>query len=1004
MVWPNTKSPQGLRYDRTLDRTILGSHYDVFGRTRKSLWQCPPIERKTALSKYDYWKGLPSDVIDKYANAEFSTVRRIVFLWRAIEANILASNPCLMDLPACSLHNMLWRWCITSAIHSYDNTCDVWKKFTLHVLHYCNKTGWDNVNEFPNSLPGGVNQRFGPLWVEMLPWLSSFTLMKISGNPEALMTSEIESVGYIIQTRPFPPPPLDERRFEKELDDLRRQFSKEAVFTKDMETETQRATAVFLNVLKRFDRNPVPHLSLTTNGCYESPRTSGGRALAICKGYIERFVHAKPTCDKIAKTWWGAPFIERIGISPYRTMCRTSALDEKFLFLQSAFRDEDAPGELLDLVTSQINSHKPLEEPYFGLDVALPHQILQGAIEVCCKKGYLPGPPEKWSATNLVDSRNFNRVPIRAKAHFQPECGNKIRILGCGPAAVTIALQPFAHWLEGVVSSYPSLKSAFRRSYKGWDFSVTLMRGTWMPFEMDGLSVFDLSGASNGLNTHLLRSFGRKIIASEANDPDQIFYLFQMLELLLAPRLIEVRRNHADTDYRVIHTVNGVHMGDPGTKEMLCITSAILEIMVYGVVPNVPPAQVAGDDNIGLKSEVMHDAIIAKHIQYGNEIRYDKAQYSRIFVWYCEEIVRYIAKSVGMGRAPWQVDYETENLHLDVVKMRLLSPFSSASDDQSSEKNPAYGKGGALWEFITNVKREKIVDFIRHTFFNWMSSYLSDDPMKFLPRVCGGNNVPYVGDRQELFERIMDTTGPLIATIYRKLRYDVEPPPLYSIIVSRMATGNVARGVIDPISFSLSAQFAAIAFAQFRDKAKTIDDFLQELQAQKSYTVGPKDAIRYARSSGYLTYHDIVENLDRLTSMRICMACAAGAFELEDILPSRSKRLQSPSQVLHQFVDEELPSSRRLYGASKDDFVVSAEDVSSFREWILAGNPSFVLKERRYWVPKESVTDSLMGMKVDLPFRPQKAGTVLGSEQDSGRKRENTDPRGRTISPKRRKL
>jgi hypothetical protein len=684
-------------------------------------------------------------------------------------------------------------------------------------------------------------------------------------------------------------------------------------------------------------------------------------------------------------------------------MCRTSALDAKFQFLQSSFREEDAHGSLIDLLLSPLDSEKPLEEPYFGLDEALPHQLLQWSIEQCCIKGYLPSPATRWTPLQKAESGSFNRASIRAKAHFQPESGNKVRVLGCSEAAVTICLQPFAHWLEGVVSSYPSLRSAFKRSYKGWDFSVAIMRGSWMPSAKCGFSVFDLSGASNGLNTHFLRCFGQRIINKESNSPDQSFYLHQALELLLAPRLIEVRRNPSDTRYRVIHCTNGIHMGDPGTKEMLCIVSALLELMVFGFTPNPPPAQVAGDDVIGCKTRVEHEAILAKHIQYGNVINRTKAQYSEILAWYCEEILRWVPQSIGCGKAPWQVDYKTRNIHLDVAKMRLLSPFSGTSNDQASEKNPAYGKGDALWEFLQNIKRTKLVEFIRNTFFNWMSSFISDDPMKFLPRVCGGNNVPYVGNRQELFESIMATTGPIIATIYRKLRYGTEPPPLYGVIVSRMASGNVTRGVIDPISFSLTAQFAAIAFAQFQGKTRTIESFLQELGKKKSYPVGHKDAIRYARAQGYLSYNDIIESLDRLTTIRVTMASAAGLININEILPSKNRRLLSPSEVLRQFVDEELPHSRRLYGASKSDFDLSPEDIMSFRAWILEGSPNFVAMQQQVWVPKDSVTDSLMGMKVDIPYR-KPVREVPGSELDRGRKRQNDDKSGRFISPKRRRM
>jgi hypothetical protein len=680
-------------------------------------------------------------------------------------------------------------------------------------------------------------------------------------------------------------------------------------------------------------------------------------------------------------------------------------LDEKFTFLQSSFREEGAPGELLDLVFSKVNSEKPLEEPYFGLDRILPLQLLQWSIEECARKKYLPSPPTKWSAVELASKLRFNRYPIRAKAHFLSESGNKVRVLGCSAACVTLALQPFAHWLEGVVSSYPSLKSAFRRSYKGWDFSVQLMRGSWKPSKADGLSVFDLTGASNGLNIRFLRSFGQKIIYRECEDPDQIFYLTQMLELLLAPRELQIRRDHDDDMYRIIHCVNGIHMGDPGTKEMLCITSALLEIMVYSVEPVLPPSQVAGDDNIGIKSKCLHDAIIAKHTQYGNVIHKEKSQWSQIFVWYCEEMLRWLSRSVGMGLAPWQVDYYLACIHVDIVKMRLLSPFSGTSNDQGSEKNPALGKGDALWEFIQNIKRDEIVNFVRHTFFNWMSSYLSDDPLTFLPKVLGGNNVPFIGDREELYGRIMNRTGPIIAALYRSVRFTEESPPLVSVILSRMSSGNVARGIIDPLSFSLATQFAVIAFSQFRDKTRTLDSFLIELQGTKTYAVSHRDASRYARSKGYLNFKDILESLDRLTSMRISMACSVGLFDLDKVLPTRQKFLQSPSQVLRQFVDDELPNSCRLYGASKDNFVASVEDVLSFKKWILEGAPNFITPERSVWVPKKSVTDSLMGMSIDLPYNPSVEGMVPGSIIDTGRKRKiNTQPQSRILSSKRTKL
>jgi hypothetical protein len=381
----------------------------------------------------------------------------------------------------------------------------------------------------------------------------------------------------------------------------------------------------------------------------------------------------------------------------------------------------------------------------------------------------------------------------------------------------------------------------------------------------------------------------------------------------------------------------------------------------------------------------MHSAILAKHAQYGNEINESKSQYSTIFVWYCEELLRYRQKSIGCGRPPWLSNYQEENVHLDVVKMRLLSPFASTSSDQRDEKNPAIGKGDALWEFFSNIQRVEIKDFVRHTYFNWMSSFISEDPMIFLPKVVGGCNVPFVGDRKELFRKIIDHTGPIIATIYRKLRYEMDPPFLFSVLTRRMSTGNTARGVIDPMTHSAVAQYAHIAFQQFQDQAKDLDFFLKELQESKSYPVSKKDALREAKRRGFISYGGIADNLDRLTAMRIMFAAAAGAFPLEEILPSKRERLPTPSQVLKEFTRYELPRASRLYGATPEDFQVSPEDVTSFRDWILEGAPSFVSHLKQYWVPSESITDSLNGMSVRIPHVAYNKRAIPGSVNDESR-------------------
>ena len=75
----------------------------------------------------------------------------------------------------------------------------------------------DNTNKFPSSLPGKEGTQFGPSWFEMMPWLNSFSLAKFAGKPKYIKATDIESVGYFIQTCMCPPPPLDDVRLKKRI-------------------------------------------------------------------------------------------------------------------------------------------------------------------------------------------------------------------------------------------------------------------------------------------------------------------------------------------------------------------------------------------------------------------------------------------------------------------------------------------------------------------------------------------------------------------------------------------------------------------------------------------------------------------------------------------------------------------------------------------------------------------------------------------------------------------
>jgi hypothetical protein len=918
-------------------------------------------------------------VLDKYAKAEFKDVRRIIHLWRAIEVCIITSNLDLRGKPVCNLHWRLWRWVITTAIHSYDAACKGWKKVCLHIRDFTQTLDFHSENKFPLGVPGGLNGRLGPKWFEMLPWLNDFSLAKVLKDKTIITASILEKVSHFIQSRVMPPPPLTEKRFDAEVLELRRQFSKKPSLTPARRSLIVKATQRLINYIKKGEVKTRPHLSLSATGKFDSTRTEGGGAVYAARKFLERFVWSIPDKDYFGTSWWGCPINEVKGIKPYKTVGRFSRLQDGILFLTNSFRDEMAPDELMMTIFAEVNEHRKVEDPLFGLDESFPHQILQLAVEQNVAQGYVPGPSCEWE--DPLPRKSFVRTPVRTKLIAQPESGNKVRFLSEPPTFVTLMLQPFGHWLSGVVEVYPALRSAFTRSMKGWDFAVDLSRGKYICTDDDGLSVYDLSGASNMLNNELNYEVLSRFINEFSKNRFEAFFFHQCLGLLLAPRYMFVKRDLRDQMHRVILTEDGVHMSDPGCKPALCLASVIVELMVFKDVPRPPPFAVAGDDVANLTTRAKHQELVDTHNELGHEIHPTKPQWSQIWVSYCEECLRLIPTTIGCGSAPWQLDYETEDLHIDIFKLRLLMPFSSVDNGIDKDRNPAVGKGDALWGQILNHKRPDVIEHIKNTFRVLMADYIGKDPMAFLPRIVGGLNVPFCGNREELYRKILDRNGTRIVAIYNQLRFGNDPFPLFGSLTRKMSTGGSSRGLIDPSSQYMIIQYGEIMFKQWRDRAKSLETLKAELQDKKSYPVSFGEAKRYARRAGYISFSEIADSLDRISAIRLSIAFASAAIRFDEIATStREERLPSPSEVLDDFVNVEVERQSRSYKIKEDLFHTTPEDCEAFKKWILEGNPNFSVRSQGLWVPKEALVDSLNGMTIDMPYQPSRV--IPGSMED----------------------
>jgi hypothetical protein len=421
-------------------------------------------------------------------------------------------------------------------------------------------------------------------------------------------------------------------------------------------------------------------------------------------------------------------------------------------------------------------------------------------------------------------------------------------------------------------------------------------------------------------------------------------------------------------------------MSDPGCKPALCIASVIVELMVFKDVLRPPPFAVAGDDVANLTTREKHNKLLETHRSFGHEIHPTKPQWSQIWVSYCEESLRLIPEIIGSGKAPWQLKYESQHIHVDTFKLRLLMPFSSVDNNMDRDKNPAAGKGDALWSQILRCKRPKLVKHIKNTFRVLMADYLGRDPMVFLPRIVGGLNIPFCGEPEELYRKILDRNGTKIAAIYKELRFGNDPFPLFSSLTRKMSSGGSSRGLIDPSSQYMIIQYGEILFKQWEDRAKSLEQLRDILQSKKTYPISFGDAKRFARKSGYISFSEIADSLDRISAIRISIACASGAVRFDEISTSTRDRLPSPSEVLDDFINFEVERQNRAYKIKQDLFTVSAEDCELFRKWILNGNPNFSVRAQGLWVPKNALVDSLNGMTISMPYKPSRA--IPGSSED----------------------
>jgi len=423
-------------------------------------------------------------------------------------------------------------------------------------------------------------------------------------------------------------------------------------------------------------------------------------------------------------------------------------------------------------------------------------------------------------------------------------------------------------------------------------------------------------------------------------------------------------------------------MGNPGTKELLCLCSAVLHLIAFREYKYVPYSLIAGDDIFIMCTLKMFRSLMRVHQSYGNKIQLSKTIWSKICIFFCEEVIQVRAEAVGCGRPAWE-SYEI-GLHVDTIKLRLLSAFGSSLEDNF--KNPAIGKWGALAKVLEWYPRKGLAEIIKLRFLRRMSDFIWSDPLVFLPRSAGGHGLPWVYEPRILLDWISNSVSPHYFAFWKCLKDSRnEFITAFDFLRKRMSTGLSVRGLCDPGSILLAGQFTSLAVSAFQDEVKTFPGLWTELEIEYGRAIRGRDVTQRAKVLGLMNYANVVDDMDRLTAIRIGFAAANGNIPIEDVVASTKERVPTPSVVFNKFIEDELTLLRRMSFDPKC-LCSTADHYLEFREWFLSGMNPRVLDKAVIYVPKRALIDSLNGLTTHIPFR-EPSRPIPGSVND-----EHLDP------------
>jgi hypothetical protein len=813
-----------------LDGTLRGIIYlDYPGGEEVRFNKLSPAEKFSTLKTLKGFKDLKPDIIGKLSRSTDQELKRIIELWRGIEDCFLISTPELAQSKRIPLLiKRLWRWAISSGIHNVDHTTRIWKRLMKYIELTVYSCEHNDVAKAPREVPGIIQGRLGPIWFKCLPWLGAM-------HRGALTKFTVTRLVHFTTSRNLPAPSISSEDIKREFLLFQSRVCRNPQVS-DLIVNGLIKTAELLSESHERERKfeSRAHISISFSGSLSGIRSEGGRMKEFSKSFKTHFVDKPQLLNLKGETWFGGQYWLMKGFPKWKTMCRSSAIGEKYKFLD-AFDD---------LLISNLGNQLNLAETHVGIDSQMGYQVLQWSIEEAIASGCLQGSPYK----DMDNPLSLGETLPHVRTGLIGEPGAKYRTITIAPAWLTILLTPLGHDLITMLQSDTYCVSGLKKEKQGWRFSNDLY---YSNFELNDTHLIlkgDLKTASDMMSHKLTRS----MLYAYLHKRGQLTTFYKTcVDLLTCGRYVECPRNFPNEEFL---STSGVLMGDPGCKGALTLTVLCARTLTRAIEnyngPEIPLSDIvnrdrtiqyssgkdyfgrsAGDDfcEIGSLSylQTLKTLLEATGCIVGTN------WLSRNFTTYCEEAILIripgrsgqlkITRASGDRRRFYQLDYQ-ESSYVDALKLRLLSPCGKVSLGVTGQiENPAMGKG-ILFRNMLDTLPPPLQGFevaFRKRWVFRMCNYINcSEVMTFLDRRMGGLGIPFHRSYSELAVRFFNSKWINNENYLRVMSsYQSSDHAWVTRIINKLHKGCLSRG----FSTSLSDEAWAVYTLLAKSKLKLIE-------------------------------------------------------------------------------------------------------------------------------------------------------------------------------------